>query len=65
MWSETPPTEPGWYWVRNAEGLRPQVVQVVNDQLGTELRVWVMGGRNTTALAQLRVEWSGPVAPPA
>lgn len=60
-WTATPPTEPGWYWLKSHA---PEVVQV-RRYGGGELAVRWAGSDGEVLLRHVRGgEWSGPLKPP-
>ena len=38
-WTRRHPTQTGWYWWRDAEGGRPEAVEVIYDSSGLGMRI--------------------------
>ena len=68
VWSEQPPTEPGWYWRRPPAGVggQPHVTEVRYGHPGTEnanhLGFWTPFGAGR--VTDLPAEWAGPIPMP-
>lgn len=58
-WTCTPPSEPGWYWLREP-GREATVIRAVRDPAGQLVIVrW-----SDTPETSSEVEWSGPIEMP-
>jgi len=64
QWSDDPPGEPGWYWMREELYKNAEVVKVIYDSGLKALRVsgeeFKVGG----SLTYSAVEWAGPIPEP-
>lgn len=60
VWTENPPTVPGWYWIRAKKGGKYVVFEVVSE--GDQLDVDMAGA--SFSIEALIVEWSGPIPIP-
>lgn len=60
VWTENPPTVPGWYWIRAKKGGKNVVFEVVSE--GDQLDVDMAGA--SFSIEALMVEWSGPIPIP-
>jgi hypothetical protein len=75
-WLDTPPTAPGWYWLRRWEfhykydgGSRfgePEVVQVVESSRGDGTLEYYAAGWDSAATfrSEPREQWAGPIELP-
>ena len=61
-WTREPPTEPGWYWYRTAEDIRPRAVEVFGIHGVLRIR-WKHGNVDSLAEAPMSSEWQGPIKP--
>ena len=64
MWTTTPPTQEGWYWVRwTARTREPILIQVLRDEVDGDLVAWVAGAPQPFALSYFH-PWLGPLPVP-
>jgi hypothetical protein len=62
-YTRVPPTEPGWYWYKNACGyISKEVVEVRDD--GETLGVYNCGWDVPSTLSECDGEWSARLEPP-
>ena len=65
-WTDTKPTEPGWYWYQdmfmNNEGFEKGSVIVLFD--GTGIRIPSGSTFHRYTAASLKGQWAGPINPP-
>lgn len=64
-WTTTPPTVPGWYWLRTAGDARGEVVRVARDPDGPAAGLAVYrAGYELDEDFPAGAEWAGPLTPP-
>jgi hypothetical protein len=64
VWTKTPPTEPGWYWIRGGlmAARKPTPVEVWLGEFGMIIRH--SNGGNTYIDNLPHIEWAGPIQEP-
>lgn len=62
-WTKTPPTAPGFYWLRRSF-IGDMPVRVYQYPHGGELAVREIGIDGERDIADIEGEWAGPILPP-
>jgi hypothetical protein len=65
QWTRTPPTEPGWYWIRGGvlNHRKPTLVEVWRGEQCLRIRR-ADGSGYTRADSVPHIEWAGPIQEP-